>query len=133
ARVVVIGEDDAAIGALIRDSIRDELGYQAVLVADGAMVIETVRQVHADLVILDINMPGLTGIEVYDRLREDDDVREMPVLFVSAVGTTPEVSDDLSRRSITDIVRKPFDLNELLASVRKLCAAEPEQPRGGAG
>jgi DNA-binding response OmpR family regulator len=121
ARVVVIGEDDEAIGLLVRDAVRDELGYQAVVVADGAMVIETVRQVHADLVILDINMPGLTGIEVFDRMRGDDDIRDMPVLFVSALGDRPEMADELARRSITEVVRKPFDVNELLDRVRKLC------------
>ena len=52
--------------------------------ADGALVLETVRQVHADLLILDIMMPGLSGLEVYDRVREDPGVRDMPVLFVSA-------------------------------------------------
>lgn len=124
ARVVVIGEDDEAIGLLIRDSIGDEPGYQAVLVADGATIIDTVRQVHADLVILDINMPGLTGLEVYDRMREDDAIRNMPVLFVTAVGDRPEFANELARRSITDIVPKPFELNVLLDRVRALCPTD---------
>jgi two-component system sensor histidine kinase/response regulator len=121
ARVVVIGEDDEAIGQLVRDAIRDELGFQTVVVRDGAMVMETVRQVHADLVILDINLPGLTGIEIYDRIREDRDIRNMPVLFLSALGDRPEIIEELGRRSITDIVPKPFELNDLLEHVRKLC------------
>src|SRR5687768_18521278 len=82
-KVVVIGEDDEPIALLLRDAISDEPGYQAVVVADGALVLETVRQVHADLLILDIMMPGLNGLEVYDRVREDTGVRETPVLFVS--------------------------------------------------
>ena len=80
-RVVVIGEDDEPIAVLLRDSINDEQGYQAVVVSDGALVLETVRQVHADLLILDIMMPGLNGLEVYDRVRADPDVEQMPVLF----------------------------------------------------
>lgn len=131
ARIVVIGEDDEAIGALVRDAIRDELGFQAVVVADGAMVIETVRQVHADLVILDINLPGLTGMEVYDRMRADDEIRNMPVLFVSAVADRPEMAHELAERGITDVVRKPFNVNELLARVRVLCPPrETERPSG---
>src|SRR5207249_12043914 len=70
-KVVVIGEDDEPIATLLRDSINDEQGYQAVVVSDGALVLETVRQVHADLLILDIMMPGLNGLEVYDRVRAD--------------------------------------------------------------
>jgi DNA-binding response OmpR family regulator len=126
-RVVVVGEDDEAIGVLIRDAVHDELGYHTVVVADGAMVIETVRQVHADLVILDINMPGLTGLEVYDRMRADEAIRDMPVLFVSAVGDRPDLVAELARRSITDIVRKPFELNELLDRVRTLCPPGPSE------
>lgn len=125
ARIVVIGEDDEAIGSLIRDAIRDELGFQAVVVADGAMVIETVRQVHADLVVLDINMPGLTGLEVYDRMRAEDEIRDMPVVFVSALADRPEMADELARRGIAAIVRKPFNVNELLDLVRDLCP-DPE-------
>ncbi|HEV8671535.1 MAG TPA: response regulator [Candidatus Limnocylindria bacterium] len=120
-KVVVIGEDDEPIAVLLRDAISDEPGYQAVVVADGALVLETVRQVHADLLILDIMMPGLNGLEVYDRVREEEGIREMPVLFVSA--NVPQFDREFRRRKITSILRKPFDLNELLQRVRSLCPA----------
>ena len=120
-KVVVIGEDDEPIALLLRDAISDEPGYQAVVVADGALVLDTVRQVHADLLILDIMMPGLNGLEVYDRVREDDGVRDMPVLFVSA--NLPQFEREFRRRNITSVLTKPFDLNELLDRVRALCPA----------
>jgi DNA-binding response OmpR family regulator len=120
--VVVIGEDDEPIATLLRDSINDEAGYQAVVVSDGAIVLETVRQVHADLLILDIMMPGLNGFEVFDRVRADPDIREMPVLFVSAA--TPQFEREFAQRGITEIVSKPFDLNDLLDRVRVLCPAD---------
>ena len=118
-KVVVIGEDDEPIALLLRDAISDEPGYQAVVVSDGALVLETVRQVHADLLILDIMMPGLSGLEVYDRVREDPGVRDMPVLFVSA--NIPQFDAEFHRRNITTVLTKPFDLNDLLDRVRSLC------------
>jgi DNA-binding response OmpR family regulator len=118
-KVVVIGEDDEPIAALLRDAINDEPVYQAVVVADGALVIETVRQVHAHLLILDIMMPGLNGLEVFDRVRADPDIQDMPVLFISAAAGHHE--DELSQRGITDVIEKPFDLNDLLDRVRLLC------------
>jgi DNA-binding response OmpR family regulator len=121
-RVVVIGEDDEPIATLLRDSINDEDGYNAVVVSDGALVIETVRQVHADLLILDIMMPGLNGFEVFDRVRADNDIRDMPVLFVSAA--TNEYDADFAQRRIKDVISKPFDLNDLLDRVRVLCPAD---------
>ncbi len=121
-KVVVIGEDDEPIATLLRDSINDEDGYQAVVVSDGALVIETVRQMHADLLILDIMMPGLNGFEVFDRVRADADIRDMPVLFVSAA--TTQYDKDFAQRRIKDVISKPFDLNYLLAQVRVLCPAD---------
>jgi len=121
-KVVVIGEDDEPIATLLRDSINDEDGYQSVVVSDGALVIETVRQVHADLLILDIMMPGLNGFEVFDRVRADTDIRDMPVLFVSAA--TSQYDKDFVQRGITDVISKPFDLNDLLERVRVLCPAD---------
>jgi len=118
-KVVVIGEDDEPIATLLRDSINDEDAYQAVVVSDGALVLETVRQVHADLLILDIMMPGLNGSEVFDRVRADTDIREMPVLFVSA--NLPQFEAEFRERKITSILTKPFDLNDLLDHVRTLC------------
>jgi DNA-binding response OmpR family regulator len=118
-KVVVIGEDDEPIATLLRDSINDEDGYQSVVVSDGALVIETVRQVHADLLILDIMMPGLNGFEVFDRVRADTDIREMPVLFVSAA--TTQYDKEFTQRGINDVISKPFDLNDLLERVRVLC------------
>lgn len=123
-RVVVIGEDDEPIALLLRDSINDEPGYQAVVVHDGALVIETVRQVHADLLILDIMMPGLTGFEVYDRILQDEAIRNMPVLFVSAAAR--QFEQEFAERKIADVIPKPFDLNELLDRVRQLCPADAE-------
>jgi len=121
-KVVVIGEDDEPIATLLRDSVNDEDGYQAVVVSDGALVIETVRQVHADLLILDIMMPGLNGFEVFDRVRADTDIRDMPVLFVSAA--TNQHDGDFAKRGIKEVISKPFDLNDLLEQVRVLCPAD---------
>jgi DNA-binding response OmpR family regulator len=117
--VVVIGEDDEPIARLLRDALNDEPSYQAVIVPDGALVLETVRQVHADLLILDVMMPGLSGIEVFDRVRADPDVRNMPVLFVTAA--TQDYQRQFKDRKVADVISKPFDLNELLAKVRALC------------
>jgi DNA-binding response OmpR family regulator len=123
-KVVVIGEDDAPIATLLRDSINDENGYQAVVVSDGALVLETVHQVHADLLILDIMMPGLDGFEVFDRVRAETEIREMPVLFVSAAAN--QHAAEFAQRGIKDVISKPFDLNDLLQRVRVLCPTDAE-------
>ena len=115
----MIGEDDEPIATLLQESINDEPGYQAVVVSDGAMIIETLRAVQADLLILDIMMPGLDGFEVYDRVRADAQIGRMPVLFLTAAAQ--QYDAQLKARTITDVVSKPFDLNQLVDRVRTLC------------
>ena len=118
-RTVVIGEDDEPIAVLLRDAISDEPSYQAVIEPDGRKVVDTVRQWHADLLILDIMMPGLSGFEIHDRLRADRSTAKMPILFISAA--VGHFSEDLLRRGITEVIAKPFDLNDFLERVHKLC------------
>jgi DNA-binding response OmpR family regulator len=67
-------------------------------------------------------MPGLSGFEVFDRVRADSDIRDMPVLFVSAA--TNQFDSDFAQRGIKDVISKPFDLNDLLARVRILCPSD---------
>lgn len=118
-RVVVVGEDDEPIAFLLRDSFNDEPGYQAVVVRDGALVIETLRQVKADVLILDIMMPGLNGFEVFDLIRADASIKDLPVLFMSAATATYE--EEFKRRGIRDVLAKPFDLNDLIERIKQLC------------
>ena len=118
-RTVVIGEDDEPIAVLLRDAISDEPSYQAVVEPDGRKVVETVRRWHADLLILDIMMPGLSGFDIYDRLRADRESAKMPILFISAA--VGHFSEDFLRRGITDVIAKPFDLNDFLDRVHALC------------
>ena len=116
---VVIGEDDEPIANLLRDAISDEPGYQAMVVSDGRTVVDCVRDDHADLLILDILMPGLSGFEVYDRLRARPETAAMPILFISAA--VDHYAQEFASRKITEVIAKPFDLNHFLDRVRAVC------------
>ena len=118
----MIGEDDEPIAILLRDAINDEPGYQAIVVSDGRTVLDSVRDGQADLLILDIMMPGLSGFEVYDRLRADPRKAAMPIVFISAA--VGHFAEDFLRRGITDVIAKPFDLNDFLDRVRAICPSD---------
>ena len=118
-RTVVIGEDDAPIAVLLRDAINDEPGYQAIVEGDGRRVIEVARRSDADLLILDIMMPGLSGFEVYDQIRADPEIASLPMLFISAA--VGHFAEDFLRRGITEVIAKPFDLNDFLDRVHSIC------------
>jgi DNA-binding response OmpR family regulator len=123
-RVLVV-EDDDAIAQVLQRSLRME-GYEVRVADDG---IEALDEAHAflpDLVILDLGLPRLDGIEVAKRLRESDDV---PILVLTARDAVESRVEGLDAGA-DDYLVKPFERQELLARLRALLRRHP--PRGQA-
>jgi len=120
-KTIVVVEDNEPIARLIREVLNEVPGYGAVALADSALAPELIAAVRADLVILDIDLPGLSGLELYDRLRDRPETAEIPVLFMSAAAHR----DELARRGVYAYLHKPFDLDDLLARVEQLLAEPP--------
>ena len=123
-KAIVVVEDNEAIARLIQEVLNDVPGYGAVTVGDGALGLEVISAVKADLVILDIDLPGLSGFDIYDRLRSRPETATIPALFMSAAMH----EDELARRELRDYLRKPFDLDDLLARVEAILARSPAHP-----
>ena len=68
--------------------------------------------------MLDVGLPGMSGIELFDRVRNDEELRGIPVMFETAAAR--EHRDDFKRRGIDNVVEKPFDLDEIVRCVHKL-------------
>ncbi len=85
-------------------------GFGAGTVGDGALALEVIAAVHADRVILDIDLPGINGFQVYDLLQRRPDAKTPAFLFMSAA----HHEDALRRRRIERYLLKPFDLDDLL-------------------
>ena len=123
-RVLVV-EDDDAIAQVLQRSLRME-SYDVRLASDG---VEALEQSHAflpDLIILDLGLPRLDGIEVARRLRESDDV---PILVLTARDAVEARVEGLDAGA-DDYLVKPFERQELLARLRALLRRRP--PRGQA-
>ncbi|HEV8230318.1 MAG TPA: response regulator [Candidatus Limnocylindria bacterium] len=117
-RLVVVVEDDGPIGELLAGVINEERGYQAIHVSDPAVAMRTLEQVKPDLLVLDVNLPGMSGFEIYDRMRKDDRLKKVPVMFETAVKR--EQDREFRKRGITHVLQKPFDLNQLIREVKQL-------------
>lgn len=93
------------------------------VVTNGALVIDAVMSVGARLLVLDVQMPGASGIDVYDVVRDHPAFRDIPVLFVTA---NPELAEEtLPGAAPRDIVAKPFDLDDLVTRARDLIGRAP--------
>ena len=117
-RVVVVVEDDRPVGEILASIINDEDGYIAIHVTRPTDALETLKTLKPDLLVLDVGLPGMSGIELYDRIRQDERLRNVPVMFETAVGR--ENRKEFQRRGIRNVVEKPFDLDEVVRCVHKL-------------
>ena len=118
-RVLVV-DDDPSIAAALRRALLYE-GYAVTVAADGVSALQRAQADSPDLVILDIMLPGIDGIEVCRRLRAEDDV---PVLMLTARDATEDRVLGLDIGA-DDYLVKPFAYEELLARVRALLRRKP--------
>jgi two-component system response regulator MtrA len=112
ARILVV-DDDTAISEMIGIVLRAE-GYEPSFAGDGAAALESFRATNPDLVLLDLMLPGIDGIEVCERIRAESGV---PIIMLTAKGETTDVVRGLESGA-DDYVVKPFDPKELVARIR---------------
>lgn len=123
-RILVV-EDDEEIADVLRRSLRNE-GYEARTAADGLQGLSAAAEFNPDLLILDLGLPGMDGIEVCRRFREQGDV---PILMLTARSEVEDRVEGLDSGA-DDYLVKPFERQELLARIRALLRRRP--PRGSA-
>jgi DNA-binding response OmpR family regulator len=123
-RVLVV-EDDEDIALVLQRSLRLE-GYDVRIARDGEVALDDFRQFLPDLVLLDLGLPKVDGIEVAQRMRADGDV---PILMLTARDAVESRVEGLDSGA-DDYLVKPFERQELLARMRSLLRRRP--PRGEA-
>jgi two-component system response regulator MprA len=112
---LLVVDDDPKITSLLRRALSAE-GYEVRTASTGYEGLARVRERQPDLVVLDLLMPGIDGLEVCERLREESNV---PILILTAMDETQDRVRGLDSGA-DDYLVKPFELEELLARVRAL-------------
>jgi two-component system, sensor histidine kinase and response regulator len=108
--------DDTPNNLRLLSSMLARQGYEVRSAISGSVALMAVRTVPLDLILLDINMPKMNGYEVCERLKADPETREIPVIFLSALG---EPLDKVQAFQVggVDYITKPFQVEEVLARV----------------
>jgi two-component system cell cycle response regulator len=112
---VLIADDSLVIRAVVRSDLEDE-GYRVIEAVDGLSALEQCRQEPPDVVLLDIEMPGLDGYQVLAALKSDTGLKNIPVVFLTSRSGMDDVVAGL-RGGAHDYLKKPFEPAELLARV----------------
>jgi DNA-binding response OmpR family regulator len=113
---ILVVDDDEAIRQMVGTLLADE-GYQVDMAHNGEEAISRIRRQHFDLVVLDILMPVMDGWEVASRMLCEDDTRDIPIIFLTALSS---YTDQLKgwRMGCFDYVTKPFDIGLFLMRVK---------------
>src|SRR3954454_5402065 len=119
-RRILVVDDDSDVRELLR-ILLERAGFQVTTAADGREALRRTYAVRPDLVVLDVAMPGLSGWETIDRIR---DISDVPILILTACVTESEKVRGL-RGGADDYVTKPFGRQELLARVEVLLRRRP--------
>jgi two-component system, chemotaxis family, chemotaxis protein CheY len=114
---ILICDDEPTLRELVRASLNG--GYRFAEASDGYTAVALARDLFPDAIVLDLMLPRLSGLEVLEELRQDDELREIPVLVMTAWNDT----EDAARAAgATSFVTKPFQPDDLKLAVEKMLA-----------
>jgi len=110
---ILVVDDEESIHLLYKEELEEE-GYEVISAMTGEEGLKLFKEIKPDLVILDINMPGMDGIEVLRQMKQMSP--DIPVILSSAY---PEYKQDLASWASDDYIVKSFNLDELKNSVKR--------------
>ncbi len=120
---ILVVDDDSDVPETIR-AILEREGHDVSIAANGQIALDLLESTRYDLIVLDIIMPELSGIEVCRRIRGNPFTAKIPILFLTAKGRVSDIALGLDAGG-DDYLVKPFDLVELPARIRALLRRAP--------
>lgn len=127
-RILVV-DDEEDILELVRFNLSKE-GYQAICAETGERAVEMARSEIPDLIVLDLMLPGMDGLEVTKFLKKDPETQHIPIVMLTAKGEESDVVTGLELGA-DDYVTKPFSPKILLARVKAVLRRNVEDPPDG--
>jgi DNA-binding response OmpR family regulator len=128
-RVLVV-DDEPDLVVLLEEHLTHE-GYEVITATSGMQAIAKAREVHPDIILLDVMMPGVSGFDVCNILQDFPETAGIPVIFLTAVAETKRKVMGLNLGA-DDYITKPVDLHELAARVQAAIRPHLQSPELGA-
>ncbi len=120
-RRILVVDDEPDVLHIIQTILKSK-GYDVAGVTDGSAGLAEAKRNRPDLIVCDLMMPGMSGLEFIRTLRKDPDIRTIPIIALSALGSTSDKSEEFWKRGLNadDFLSKPFDPLDLLGRVEYL-------------
>ncbi len=120
---ILVVDDDPSVVSMLRENFLQE-GHEVSCGFDGQMAVQMAHQYHPDLIVMDVAMPMTNGIVAFQYLREEEDTRQIPVIFVSAE-PSKNVYPLIAAESRVAHLKKPMDLEHLNSVVQQFLLLYP--------
>jgi DNA-binding response OmpR family regulator len=137
-KTIVIADDAPEVVEMVK-LVLERTGYEIIAFDNGRVALEAIPEIGPDLVLLDIIMPGMNGMEVCQAMKADPKLANIPVIMITSATQGSEVADGFWRigAGSDDFLSKPFNPMELSARVDHLIFGTPLPPeivhKGGGG
>ena len=115
---IVLAEDEPQIAKLVEFKLKKE-GYQVTWKENGEEALKAIKEEKPDLILLDIMMPVMDGYQVLRQVKEDEGLKDIPVIMLTARAQERDVVKGIGSGA-EDYVTKPFHPSELLARVKRI-------------
>jgi DNA-binding response OmpR family regulator len=115
---ILVADDEVSIADLLAQSLSEE-GYDVRMSVQSLRFYDAVRDYQPDLILLDLMMPYLEGEDELRLMQLSPDMSDIPVIVVTAKPDIAQDEPNLRRLGVRHIVRKPFDLNQLLGLIKQ--------------
>lgn len=113
-KTILVIDDDLAMQTMLEIALR-EAGYTVILASDGQEGIQKLASLHPDLVICDIMMPQMDGVETFQQIKDQLQEDGIPIFIMTALNRKPWFADLEAEGAV--IIQKPFDIEKLLRLV----------------
>ena len=119
---ILLVDDEPDLLVLVRNILRDE-GFTVDTAENGEVALKKARSFKPDLVILDMMMPGMSGVDVCQKLRDSPETKGLKVVFLTVVRFSEAGMNVLREFGVMDYITKPFETKDLIKRVKKALRA----------
>lgn len=119
---IALIEDDKALVVMYQDALK-RAGFEVATAYDGETGVEIIKTEKPDLILLDIMMPKLNGLEVMKKLKEDPEISATPVLVLTNYGTTDNVAATIELGAKAFVIKSDFTPEEIVEKVKNVLSA----------
>lgn len=121
AKTIMVVDDEADILELVR-AVLGNSGFNVISAVSGQDCLQKLKNAKPDLILMDMMMPGMSGRETTEKIRQDPKTKNIKIAFLTVARFSEMGKDTLKKMKVLDYIAKPFDNDDLVARVKKLVA-----------